>query len=83
MGCNKSFHKICLGFSLKINRTDIVTFLHRNRDDAKNNAVTSVDAEWIIEKNRNGRTGVVKLLFYPARMEFVPAAPGSDQFGPQ
>jgi replicative DNA helicase len=62
---------------------DIVTFLHRNRDDTKNNAVTSVEAEWIIEKNRNGRTGVVKLLFYPARMEFVPAAPGSDQFGPQ
>ena len=62
---------------------DIVTFLHRNRDDTKNNAVTSVEAEWIVEKNRNGRTGVVKLLFYPARMEFVPAAPGSDQFGPQ
>jgi len=62
---------------------DIVTFLHRNRDDAKNNAVTSVEAEWIVEKNRNGRTGVVKLLFYPARMEFVPAAPGSDQFGPR
>ena len=62
---------------------DIVTFLHRNRDDTKNAAATSVEAEWIIEKNRNGRTGVVKLLFYPARMEFVPAAPGSDQFGPQ
>ena len=62
---------------------DIVTFLHRNRDDAKNNAATSVEAEWIVEKNRNGRTGVVKLLFYPARMEFVPAAPGSDQFGPR
>ena len=62
---------------------DIVTFLHRNRDDTKNNAVTSVEAEWIVEKNRNGRTGVVKLLFYPARMEFVPAAPGSDQFGPK
>ena len=62
---------------------DIVTFLHRNRDEAKNNAVTSVEAEWIVEKNRNGRTGVVKLLFYPARMEFVPAAPGSDEFGPK
>ena len=63
---------------------DIVTFLHRNREDTKNAAPgTSVEAEWIIEKNRNGRTGVVKLLFYPARMEFVPAAPASDQFGPQ
>ena len=63
---------------------DIVTFLHRNREDTKNAAPgTSVEAEWIIEKNRNGRTGVVKLLFYPARMEFVPAAPASDQFGPK
>ena len=63
---------------------DIVTFLHRNRDEAKNVAAdVGVEAEWIIEKNRNGRTGVVKLLFYPARMEFVPAAPASDQFGPQ
>ena len=63
---------------------DIVTFLHRNREDTKNAAPgASVEAEWIIEKNRNGRTGVVKLLFYPARMEFVPAAPASDQFGPK
>ena len=62
---------------------DIVTFLHRNRDDAKNDAVTSVDAEWIVEKNRNGRTGVVKLLFYPARMEFMQAAPANEEFGPK
>lgn len=62
---------------------DIVTFLHRNRDDAKNDAVTSVDAEWIVEKNRNGRTGVVKLFFYPARMEFMQAAPASEEFGPR
>ena len=62
---------------------DIVTFLHRNRDDAKNESATSVDAEWIVEKNRNGRTGMVKLLFYPARMEFMQAAPASEEFGPK
>ena len=62
---------------------DIVCFLHRNRDDAKNLADgASVDAEWIIEKNRNGQTGMVKLLFYPSRMEFVAAAPMSEEFAP-
>ena len=62
---------------------DIVCFLHRNRDDAKNLADgASVDAEWIIEKNRNGQTGTVKLLFYPSRMEFVAASPMSDEFAP-
>ena len=62
---------------------DIVCFLHRNRDDSKNLADgASTEAEWIIEKNRNGQTGMVKLLFYPSRMEFVAAAPMSDQFAP-
>ena len=62
---------------------DIVCFLHRNRDDSKNLAEgASTEAEWIIEKNRNGQTGMVKLLFYPSRMEFVAAAPMSDQFAP-
>ena len=60
---------------------DIVTFLHRNRDETKGEVV-SAEAEWIIEKNRNGRTGVVKLLFYPSRMEFVAAAPVSDTYAP-
>ena len=62
---------------------DIVCFLHRNRDDAKNLADgASVEAEWIIEKNRNGQTGMVKLLFYPSRMEFVAASPMSEEFAP-
>ena len=62
---------------------DIVCFLHRNRDDSKNLADgASTEAEWIIEKNRNGQTGMVKLLFYPSRMEFVAAAPMSDKFAP-
>ena len=63
---------------------DIVSFLHRNREESKgvtNSA--SVEAEWIIEKNRNGRTGNFKLLFYPARMEFLPAAPCDESFAPQ
>ncbi|WP_294502825.1 replicative DNA helicase [uncultured Victivallis sp.] len=64
---------------------DIVTFLHRNRDDAKeiSSADQSVDAEWIIEKNRNGRTGVLKLLFFPTKMEFIPAAPYKEEDCPQ
>ena len=63
---------------------DIVSFLHRNREESKGVANSaSVEAEWIIEKNRNGRTGNFKLLFYPARMEFLPAAPCSEDFAPQ
>ena len=62
---------------------DIVCFLHRNRDDSKNLAEgASTEAEWIIEKNRNGQTGMVKLLFYPSRMEFVAAAPMGEEFAP-
>lgn len=62
---------------------DIVCFLHRNRDDSKNLPDgASTDAEWIIEKNRNGQTGMVKLLFYPSRMEFVAASPMSEEFAP-
>ena len=64
---------------------DIVTFLHRNRDDAKeiSSADQSVEAEWIIEKNRNGRTGILKLLFFPTKMEFIPAAPYKEEDCPQ
>ena len=62
---------------------DIVSFLHRNREESKGVSNSgSVEAEWIIEKNRNGRTGNFKLLFYPARMEFLPAAPCSEEFAP-
>ena len=64
---------------------DIVTFLHRNREDAKevSSPNQSVEAEWIIEKNRNGRTGNLKLLFFPSRMEFIPAAPYSEEDCPK
>jgi replicative DNA helicase len=62
---------------------DIVTFLHRNRDDAKNLPDgASTEAELIVEKNRNGKTGVVKLNFYPSRMLFEAAPPVGREFAP-
>ena len=60
---------------------DIVTFLHRNRDDSKKQ-VESTPAELIVEKNRNGRTGIIHLNFFPSRMEFQPAAPVDVSNGP-
>ena len=54
---------------------DIVSFLHRDRDEAKSISQQQdqegLDAELILEKNRNGQTGIVKLKFFPSRMEFV------------
>ena len=51
---------------------DVVVFLHRDRDQAKNLPPgASVEAKLIVEKNRNGETGYVDLEFYPSRMEFV------------
>ena len=51
---------------------DVVVFLHRDRDQAKNLAPgQSVEAKLIVEKNRNGETGYVNLEFYPSRVEFV------------
>ena len=62
---------------------DIVTFLHRNRDDAKNIADgASTEAELIVEKNRNGKIGTVKLNFYPSRMLFEAAPPVNREFAP-
>ena len=62
---------------------DIVTFLHRNRDDAKNLPDgSSTEAELIVEKNRNGKIGTVKLNFYPSRMLFEAAPPVGRQYAP-
>ena len=62
---------------------DIVTFLHRNRDDAKNIPDgSSVEAELIVEKNRNGKIGTVKLNFYPSRMLFEAAPPCGREYAP-
>ncbi len=44
---------------------DIVMFLHRERDTQKDITVESIESELIVEKNRNGQTGIAKLLFFP------------------
>ena len=54
---------------------DIVAFLHRDRDETKDrqdiDISKGVETLFIVEKNRNGQTGKVNLLFFPERMEFV------------
>ena len=60
---------------------DVVTFLHRDREKSKGD-VPSADALWIIEKNRNGRTGDVRLTFIPSRMEFQLAPRVDQSYGP-
>lgn len=63
---------------------DVVAFLHRNRDEAKDlPRGQSTKAEVIIEKNRNGQIGVVNLLFFPYRTEFCPASPHSEDEMPE
>ena len=55
---------------------DVVAFLHRKRDEAKDLPPDqSVEAKLIVEKNRNGKTGIVPLFFFPARTEFTAASP--------
>lgn len=56
---------------------DIVAFLHRDRDESKHDADAAdavakhgVETKLIIEKNRNGRTGIVELRFRPSIMLF-------------
>ena len=54
---------------------DVVIFLDRKRDEAKNlsaeQSSAGVPAKLIVEKNRNGQTGIVPLKFRPGLMEFV------------
>ena len=53
---------------------DVVVFLHRKRDESKDSNPEAnrvgVDAKLIVEKNRNGKTGIVNLKFFPSLMEF-------------
>ena len=55
---------------------DVVIFLHRDRDEAKetpNNRETlrnGVESLLLVEKNRNGKTGEVSVNFFPSLMEF-------------
>ena len=62
---------------------DIVSFLHRDREKAKGMEEGSTDAEWIIEKNRNGKTENCQLLFYPSRVEFMVKSPETEQYAPE
>ena len=49
---------------------DIVMFLHRERDPQKDISLETIESELIVEKNRNGQTGIAKLLFFPKIMTF-------------
>lgn len=56
---------------------DVVAFLHRDRDAQKNSFeenARGIEADIIIEKNRNGATGKVPLLFFPHLMLFTSRA---------
>ncbi len=66
---------------------DIVAFLHRDRDQAKDlnreMMVAGLDTELIIEKNRNGQTGIVSLSFHPHIGQFRSKSRYSDEDHPQ
>lgn len=53
---------------------DVVAFLHRDRDAQKNITAETlkngIPSEIIIEKNRNGETGISELLFFPQYTQF-------------
>ena len=49
---------------------DVVMFLHRDRDAQKDVTQECIDAEIIVEKNRNGQTGIADLVFFPKYMKF-------------
>jgi len=62
---------------------DIVAFLHRDRDEAKSVAPgASTEAEIIVEKNRNGQTGMAPMRFFPHRMRFETASKYNDSDRP-
>ena len=66
---------------------DIVAFLHRERDDQKDSSPEfqskGLEAKLIVEKNRNGQTGHVELLFFPKLMKFVCSTRMSDEDDPR
>jgi replicative DNA helicase len=53
---------------------DVVAFLHRDRNEQQEKSIearkSGLPAELIIEKNRNGETGFVPLLFFPSITTF-------------
>jgi len=66
---------------------DIVSFLHRDRDQTKNMTREAmekgVETELIVEKNRNGQTGVVFLTFHPHIGQFRERSRYSDDDNPE
>ncbi len=53
---------------------DVVLFIHREEKDSGEGARRGNVAEIMIEKHRNGPTGIVKLYFDDARVTFTPMA---------
>ena len=53
---------------------DVVAFLHRDRDAQKNITAETlkngIPSEIIVEKNRNGETGISEVLFFPQFTQF-------------
>ncbi|MBQ7402516.1 MAG: replicative DNA helicase [Lentisphaeria bacterium] len=49
---------------------DVVCFIHRNREDSKEGSGKDAITYLIVEKNRNGKTGTVKVQFVKELMEF-------------
>ena len=66
---------------------DVVTFLHRDRDQSKDLTREAmekgVDTELIVEKNRNGQIGVVYLSFHPHIGQFRSRSRYSDDDNPE
>ncbi len=66
---------------------DVVAFLHRNRDEAKDLTkeamIEGLKTELIVEKNRNGQTGIVYLSFHPHLGQFRSMSRYSDEDNPE
>jgi replicative DNA helicase len=58
---------------------DVVMFIHREENDKGDGPRKGNTAEILIEKHRNGPTGIVKLYFDADRVTFTPMA--KDTFG--
>ena len=66
---------------------DIVAFLHRDKQEQQEKSETAriqgLDAELIIEKNRNGEIGSIPLLFFPHITKFTSKARYSEDDVPK
>ena len=66
---------------------DIIGFIHRNTEKQKEASeeekVKGLEAEFIIEKNRNGEPGRIPLSFFPLLASFGSRSRYSDEDVPQ